>query len=100
MKNISCILCCKVKPMQKLPALIVMLFSMIASTPARADGCFLCEGGGYVKFAGDDTFAKRKEALEKFSCKVSGSTGSCTHEKGSVGTRQKKGMIAVFNDSL
>ena len=57
----------------------------LGSVPmAMADGCFLCEGGGYVKFTGDDTFEKRKKAKEKFDCKVNGTTSSCSKSKGTV----------------
>ena len=50
---------------------------------AYADGCYLCEGGGYVKFKGSDTFDKRKKA-QSLGCKVTGTTGSCSNPKGSV----------------
>jgi hypothetical protein len=51
---------------------------------SQTDGCYLCEGGGYVKFKGPDTFEKRKKAKEQFGCKVSGTTGSCSNPKGTV----------------
>jgi hypothetical protein len=51
---------------------------------SQTDGCYLCEGGGYVKFKGADTFDKRKKAKEQFGCKVSGTTGSCSNPKGTV----------------
>ncbi len=51
---------------------------------AYADGCYMCEGGGYVRYRGSDTFAKRKEALKKCKCKVSGTTSSCSNPKCTV----------------
>lgn len=60
--------------------LAVLGFSRIAA----ADGCYMCEGGGYVKYVGDDTFEKRKKAKEQFGCNVSGTTSSCNGEKGTV----------------
>jgi len=59
-----------------------MVFSVNLS--AQTDGCYLCEGGGYVKFKGADTFDKRKKAKEKFGCKVSGTASSCSQSKGTV----------------
>lgn len=70
--------------MKKLLALLVVMAFMAPSLAALADGCYMCEGGGYVKYEGDDTFAKRKEAKEKFQCTVSGTTGSCSNAKGTV----------------
>lgn len=63
-------------------AMVLGVSSMAA--PAFADGCFLCEGGGYVAYTGDDTFEKRKQAKEQFGCTVSGTTSSCSNPKGSV----------------
>jgi hypothetical protein len=60
------------------------VFLLGTAPAAMADGCFLCEGGGYVKYTGDDTFDKRKKAKEKFNCKVSGTTSSCSNPKGTV----------------
>ena len=60
------------------------LMLMCVAPTAMADGCYMCEGGGYVKYTGDDTFEKRKKAQEKFKCKVSGTTGSCSSPKGTV----------------
>ncbi|MBI2343566.1 MAG: hypothetical protein HYV02_04460 [Deltaproteobacteria bacterium] len=51
---------------------------------AMADGCYLCEGGGYVTYTGDDTFARRKKAKEQFGCVVVGTTSSCSQSKGTV----------------
>ena len=64
-----------------------LAFAMASAPAAMADGCFLCEGGGYVKYTGDDTFEKRKKAKEKFGCKVTGTTGSCSQPKGTVSYR-------------
>jgi hypothetical protein len=68
--------------------IMVMLATIVLlggyASPAFADGCFLCEGGGYVAFTGDDTFDKRKKAKEQFGCTVSGTTSSCSNPKGTV----------------
>ncbi len=63
-----------------------VLLAMMAgiSGVAYADGCYLCQGGGYVAFTGDDTFEKRRDAKEKFGCVVQGTTSSCQNPKGSV----------------
>jgi len=80
--------------MKKLLALVVTLAFLAPAFVARANGCYMCEGGGYVKYNGDDTFAKRKEAKEKFGCNVSGTTGSCSNPKGTVGfIHIKKGEL-------
>ena len=70
------------------------MFGLVASSclmgwapTALADGCFLCEGGGYVAFKGDDTFDKRKKAKEQFSCNVVGTKSSCSKPKGTVSYR-------------
>lgn len=73
--------------MKKLFGFMLVLAFIAAfafSTNAQTDGCYLCEGGGYVKFKGADTFDKRKKAKEQFGCKVSGTTGSCSKAKGTV----------------
>lgn len=56
----------------------------ILPSVAQADGCYLCSGGGYVQFAGDDTFEKRQKAKSDFGCEVSGTTSSCSNPKGQV----------------
>ena len=63
---------------------VLVALPMMASSIAQADGCFLCSGGGYVKYTGDDTFDKRKKAKEEFGCEVSGTTSSCSNPKGSL----------------
>ena len=64
---------------------VVSGLMLLGTAPAAmADGCFLCQGGGYVKYTGDDTFDKRKKAKEKFDCTVSGTTSSCSNPKGTV----------------
>ena len=62
----------------------ISAFCLALAPAAMADGCFLCEGGGYVKYTGDDTFEKRKKAKEQFDCKVTGTTSSCNQPKGTV----------------
>lgn len=72
--------------MKKLLGMVLALGFIItigAMSDLRADGCYLCQGGGYVKYIGSDTFDKRKKA-EKIGCKVSGTTGSCSNPKGVV----------------
>lgn len=56
---------------------------LLAPSMARADGCYLCEGGGYVQFVGSDTFELRKKA-QAAGCKVSGTSGSCSNPKATV----------------
>ncbi len=71
--------------MKKLIFLIVLGTALVHLSPsARADGCYLCSGGGYVKYNGDDTFDKRKQAAN-IGCQVSGTTSSCSSSKGTVG---------------
>ena len=62
---------------------LVFFFSLGTAGGLRADGCYLCKGGGYVRYAGSDTFNKRKKA-EKIGCRVTGTTGSCSQSKGMV----------------
>lgn len=57
---------------------------MVVPSMAHADGCYMCQGGGYVKFQGSDTFDKRKKAKEQFACTVSGTSSSCSHARGTV----------------
>lgn len=54
---------------------------------AWADGCYLCEGGGYVAYIGQDTWEMRKKA-ESAGCKVSGTTSTCSHPKATVTLKQ------------
>ena len=63
-------------------SLVALLFAF--AQPARADGCYLCQGGGYVRYRGSDTFAKRKQAKKKCGCKVTGTTSSCSNPKCTV----------------
>lgn len=51
---------------------------------ALADGCYMCSGGGYVAYTGDDTFDKRAAAKAQYGCDVSGTTSSCSGAKGTV----------------
>ncbi|GMT50226.1 MAG: hypothetical protein IEMM0008_1765 [bacterium] len=39
--------------------------------------CYVCDGGGYVCYKGNDTSDKRKNAKGKYKCKVTG-LSSCT----------------------
>lgn len=65
-------------------ALCFILSLVIVSTNSFAGKykCFICKGGSYVCFNGDDTFDKRKKA-KGIGCEVSG-TSSCddSHCKG------------------
>jgi len=75
--------------MKVIVAAVYLLASMFIPLALYADGCYLCEGGGYVKYVGEDTFAKRKEAQDKLQCKVTGTTSTCSNEKGLVGYNKK-----------
>jgi hypothetical protein len=57
-------------------ALAVVALFLVGAGAARADGCYICEGGSYVKFAGEDSWAKRHKA-EACGCKVLGNTSKC-----------------------
>lgn len=71
--------------MKKLVALLSGLFFLAGVAEiARADGCYICAGGGYARYRGKDTFAKRREAQKKCNCKVTGTTSSCTNPKCTV----------------
>ena len=65
---------------------VLITLAVLLPAVGHADGCYLCQGGGHVAFKGDDTFAKRREAKEKFGCTVQGTASSCEHPKGSVST--------------
>lgn len=69
--------------------LMMMTFSVLLPAVSYADGCYLCQGGGYVEFTGDDSFSKRRAAKEKFACVVQGTTSECQRPKGSVGAASK-----------
>ncbi|MCD6497735.1 MAG: hypothetical protein J7M25_05435 [Deltaproteobacteria bacterium] len=71
--------------MKKVLAAMTLALALGAGTyQAKADGCYLCEGGGYARYRGSDTFAKRKAALKKCKCKVTGTTSSCSNPKCTV----------------
>jgi hypothetical protein len=55
---------------------LLLLASTLAPRAASADGCYLCEGGAYVKYKGEETWALRHKA-EACGCKVQGTTSSC-----------------------
>ena len=59
-------------------AAMAALPSLLAPSPAWADGCFICQGqpNTYVKYKGQDTWDKRHKA-EACGCKVGGTTSSC-----------------------
>src|SRR5262245_59296984 len=54
---------------------------LLATTAARADGCYICASGSsevcknYCRYGSEDTFKARKEC-EKRGCKIGG-TASC-----------------------
>jgi len=50
---------------------------------ARADGCYICQGGGYVQYIGPATFEMRKKA-QAVGCTVTGTASSCSNPKGTV----------------
>lgn len=70
-------------------AMVVGLGMVSVTGTVFADGCYLCQEGGYVKYQGDDTFAKRKKAKEQFGCTVSGTTSSCSNSRGTVAWYQR-----------
>ncbi|PIR16575.1 MAG: hypothetical protein COV46_07600 [Deltaproteobacteria bacterium CG11_big_fil_rev_8_21_14_0_20_49_13] len=76
--------------MKKVFLLVLALALTAPYAVALADGCYMCKDGKYVKYEGDETFAKRKEAKEKFQCDVSGTTGSCqaSQTKGTVSDKK------------
>ena len=74
--------------MKKLMAVIVLSAFLMPTVNVLADGCYTCKGGGYVKYKGDDTFAKRKDAKENFKCEVSGTSSSCSNAKGTVSDKK------------
>ncbi|EKD41294.1 MAG: hypothetical protein ACD_73C00773G0001 [uncultured bacterium] len=73
------------------------LLSLFFINDAKADGCYLCSGGGYVAYTGDDTFDKRKKAKEQLSCQVSGTTSSCSNPKGTVSSHFKPNPKLAIN---
>lgn len=71
--------------MQKFAAIVFGALIFIGGAEfVRADGCYMCKGGGYVKYRGSDTFKKRKEAKKKCNCTVTGTTSSCANPKCTV----------------
>lgn len=57
----------------------------LAASPgaALADGCYICEGGGYVQYYGEETFEMRKRA-QNAGCKVTGTSSTCSNPKATV----------------
>ena len=56
---------------------LVMMTFAGTSLPALADGCYICSGGSYVKYSGQDNGDKRK-AAKQCGCEVSGTRGDCS----------------------
>ena len=54
---------------------LVLITSFYAGS-SKADGCYICAGGSYVKYSGSDNQDKRK-AAKACGCTVSGTRGSC-----------------------
>lgn len=83
-------------------AAAIATFTIFLPAVSYADGCYLCQGGGYVAFTGDDSFTKRREAKEKFACVVQGTTSECSRPKGSVSAASKppEGMSLTFLDRI
>lgn len=76
--------------MKHIIAFIVIIGASLVLLPsAFADGCFICSGGGYVKYIGSDTFETRKKAEAQFGCQVTGTTSSCNGAKGTVSWLEK-----------
>lgn len=69
------------KTLRSLLFLAACLVPSLATTEARADGCYICASGSteacknYCRYSGPDTFAARK-ACEQRGCKIGG-TASC-----------------------
>ena len=59
-------------------AWLVLVTLGILATPsfARADGCYICGPGTFVRYKGADTWGQRKKA-EACGCKVQGTVSSC-----------------------
>lgn len=49
---------------------------LAAPAVARADGCYVCGPGTFVKYKGSDTWASRHKA-EACGCKIQGTVSSC-----------------------
>ncbi len=73
----------KTMPAWTIAACIALAAALGQAAPAAADGCYLCEGGGYVRYVGEDTWDLRRKA-QASGCKVTGTTGSCTNPKALV----------------
>jgi hypothetical protein len=73
---------------KKLAAILLGLAMMGGGAHlAYADGCYMCKEGGYVRYRGSDTFAKRRKAKKKCGCTVTGTTSSCSNPKCTVSAR-------------
>lgn len=72
-------------------AFFVCGFIFFGISSSYADGCYLCTGGGYVKYEGEDTFDLRKQAKTEFGCEVTGTSSSCNpnQTKGTVKKEKK-----------
>ena len=68
--------------MKKVTVLICLfsLISILVTNKVYADGCYICRGGSYVKFKGDDSEEKRKDA-SKCGCRVVGTQNPCDEKK-------------------
>jgi hypothetical protein len=68
--------------------LLALLALAWLAAPARADGCYLCAGGGsYVRYRGQDTWQKRHQA-EACGCRIAAAASRC-------GGRDKRELCAV-----
>lgn len=58
-------------------AALAAIVMMSYATPVFADGCYICQGGSYVKYTGDDNQDKRK-AAKACGCEIGGTRGDCS----------------------
>lgn len=56
---------------------MVLIVTLGYFNSAKADGCYICKGGSYVAYTGDDTQDKRK-AAEACGCEIGGTRGDCS----------------------
>lgn len=65
--------------MKKLVLIVLIMFVVTLGylNSAQADGCYICKGGSYVAYTGDDTQDKRK-AAQACGCEIGGTRGDCS----------------------
>ena len=68
------------------------VFGLSGVTSVYADGCYICEGGSYVKYSGGDDQTKRKSA-KACGCTITGTRGDCS-------AANLKVLCSVKNESM